>query len=727
VSDSGDPIAVGRRGGPEAALFALATARGVAVTYTDANSRQQEVSENTLVAVLRALGEPIERAADAPELIRLLEAEAAARPWPPAAVAWDGELRLPAPGAAPAGARRPDSFELQLEDGSVAGELVAEGPGGSLFSPQPLPFGLHHLRHRAESPSEAVLVISAPSRGRPAGSRSWGVFAPTYALSDGRGSDAGDLTCLEQLGRLAGGLGASYLATLPLLADYSRIEAPGAVTSPYAPLSRLWWNEGYLDVRRLPELAEEFSPKGAAPQFRPGPMSRQADVAAAAASIRPLLGVGAERVIAGGGARLAEFRQFQASRPDVLRYGIYRAAAEAAGPDRSAWPDSWVAGEVLAGRDVPHLAVLAHVYAQWATDHQLGEVSAATAGAGCRLMLDLPIGCRADGYDPWAFPESFAAGATVGAPPDMFFSTGQDWGFLPLHPEGARRAGYPVVAGAFAHLLRHSGAVRIDHVLGFQRLWWIPAGAPAAEGAYVSYELDELLALALLEAWRADAALVGEDLGTVDPGLEEALERHGIAGMHVAVFDLDTEPGQRLAPRPGSVSFVDTHDTATFAGWFDGTDIDERERLGLVTADEAAAERTRRHEARKLLLERLVTSGSLSKTATDDAAEVHAAVLEELGSSAAAIVVATLEDLWAEKDPQNIPGTTVEHENFARRLPYSIDEIAADRRLIEPLVRLDRARRSGRARPGGGDECGGSARGGNNGDASADGLAGKGR
>jgi 4-alpha-glucanotransferase len=696
-------------------LAALAKARGVAVSYTDAHSRRREVSEDSLVAILRALGEPMERAADAPECLRAAEAEEAARPWPPVVVAWDGKLLLEAAGDTGSGVTDPDAFLLELEDGSEASDLLAAAPGGSMSSRHPLPFGLHRLRHRTQPPSEASLVISAPSRARAAESRSWGVFAPTYALSDGRASDSGDLTCLEQLGKAAAGLGASYVATLPLLADYSRTEAPGAVPSPYSPLSRLWWNEGYLDVRRLPELAEEFSPDGSGPQFRSGPVSRRADVAAAAASIRPLLGIGAERVIAGGGARLASFRQFQASRPDVLRYGTYRAAAEAAGPDRSAWPESWVAGDILAGRDVPHLAVLAHVYAQWATDDQLGDVSSATAEAGCRLMLDLPIGCRADGYDPWAFPDSFATEVTVGAPPDMFFSGGQDWGFLPLHPEGARRSGYPVVAGAFGHLLRHCGALRIDHVMGFQRLWWIPAGASPAEGAYVGYKLDELLALALLEAWRADAALVGEDLGTVDPALKQALDHHGIAGMHVAVFDLEAEPGRRLSPRPGSVAFVDTHDTATFAGWFDGTDIDERERLGLVTADEAAAERSQRHEARKMLIERLGASGPLSKAATYGPADVHAVVLEELGTSPAAIVIATLEDLWAEKDPQNIPGTTVEHENFTRRFPFGIEELAADHRVVGPLGRLDRARRGS---PGAGNSSD---------DAGADGLAGKGR
>jgi 4-alpha-glucanotransferase len=690
---------------PGGDLAKLAEACGIAVSYTDAHSRSRQVPEPTLVALLQALGEPIDKPADATGCLRRREEGAAAAPWPPVAVAWDGNLSLraggpPRRGDEAAGSTE-DSFELELEDGGAVGDLLLVRADGSVSSRRPLPFGLHRLRPRFDEPGEPVHVISAPSRARPPEAGAWGVFAPTYALSDGRSSPAGDLTCLEELGREAGRLGASYLATLPLLADYSRIEAPGALTSPYSPLSRLWWNEGYLDPRRLPELAGEFSLEGGGATSHSGQVPHHADVAAAAASVRPLLGIGAERVIEGGGARLASFRQFQADRPDVQRYATYRAAAEAAGPDRSAWPEAWAAGDLLAGRDVPHLAVLAHVYAQWATDEQLGEVAAATAKAGCRLMLDLPIGCRADGYDPWAFPASFAGGATVGAPPDMFFSAGQDWGFLPLHPEGSRLAGYPVVAGAFSHLLSHCGALRIDHAMGLQRLWWIPAGASPAEGAYVSYKSEELLALACLEAWRADAVLVGEDLGTVDPRLQEDLRNHGIAGMHVAVFDLEAEPGTPLRPRAGSVALVDTHDTATFAGWFDGTDIDDRERLELVTSDEAASERNSRLGARKLLLERLVASGSIDPDVADDPAEAHAAVLEELGNSAAGIVIASLEDLWAEHDPQNVPGTTDQHENFTRRFPLVIGDIVADEHIMGPLGRLDRARRAAQGAAGG--------------------------
>ena len=659
----------GRR--PGRPLDRLAAARGVALSHLDAFDKEVRVSDESLIGVLQALGEDLSTPEQAGECLERLEASRAARRRPPVVVAWDGILAC----ELPPGAR------LALEDGAETASLP--GPG------EPLPAGYHHL----VAQDGDTLVISAPRRARPLADRSFGLFAPTYALFDGRDTPAGDLTSLERLGRFAGRLGAAYLATLPLLADFSATETPSASPSPYSPLTRLFWNEAYLDLERLPELAGEVRTAD-----RPGPPPRLADVAEAAAFVRPLLGVAAERLIAGGGPRLARFRAFQAERPGVLGYGTYRAAAEAAGADRAKWPDAWNAGDVLAGRDVPDEAVLAHVYAQWATDEQLGEVAAAVAGAGCRLVLDLPVGSRSDGYDPWAFPSSFAGtgasagrSASVGAPPDLFFSGGQDWGFRPLHPDGEREAGYPVVRAAFAHLLRHCGALRIDHVMGLQRLWWIPEGASPGDGAYVHYEVEELLAIACVEAARRNASLVGEDLGTVDRALREALAGHGVAGMHVAVFDLEARPGEPLAPRAGSVASVDTHDTATFAGWFDGTDVEDRLELGIVDEVGAAGERARRDEARELLVARLLEARAIGAPDAP-ATEVHAALLEELGRSEAALVMVTLEDLWGEHDPQNVPGTTSEHLNFSRRLAVGLGELEGSERLLAPLERLRAAR-----------------------------------
>ncbi len=670
-------------------LERLARARGVSTAYEDAFEQRRQVPVEAVIGVLQALGEELDSPAGAAACLARLEAgRRAAGRHEPVVVAWDGSL--------PEGSPTGDGARLELEDGTDASRLLGTGPGAG--ARHRLPFGTHRL-FPADDPDSPVLVLSAPRSARPLEPSCWGVFAPTYGLFDGRETPAGDLSALERLGLLAGRLGASYVATLPLLADFSATDTPSAARSPYSPLTRMWWNEAYLDLERLPELEGEVRVP-----VREGAPPRLADVAAAGSFVRPLLGVAAERLVAAGGPRLASFRAFQAERPDVLTYATYRAAAEVAGPAVSAWPRSWVAGNILAGRDVPHEAVLAHVYAQWAVDDQLGDVARRIAAAGCRLMADLPVGSRADGYDPWAYPGSFAGSsgsrrrATVGAPPDQFFSGGQNWGFRPLHPDGERASGYPVVRTALAHLLRHCGALRIDHVMGLQRLWWIPEGAPADLGAYVHYRSEELLAIACLEAWRRGASLVGEDLGTVDPALRELLACHGIAGMHVAVLDLEVLPGKPLSPRPGSVAFVDTHDTATFAGWFDGTDIEDRVQLGIIDEEEAETERSRRNGARDWLLGHLTAAGALEDPGAGPD-KVHAALLEELGTSEAAMVVANLEDLWGEHDPQNIPGTTNEHPNFSRRLSVSLAQLESSMACLEPLRRLDGARRRRARRP----------------------------
>jgi len=668
---------------PDEPLATLAARRGVAVSYEDASHRLRTVSPETLVAVLAALGEPIERPADAADC--LARPAAAAEAVGPVVVAWDGQLPAAAVERLAEVARaRSDRLRLELEDGSETLEVPSARAAGTPVR-QALPFGAHTLR----AGEAATLVISAPSRPRALAPRAWGLFAPTYALWDERRRPTGDLRCLARLGGFAASLGASYLATLPLLADYSSLDDPGAVVSPYSPLSRMWWNEAYLDLARLAGSAAEAGET--VPSAPPGGL---ADIAASAAAVDEALARLLATAHPGEGGRSSDYGRFRRERPDVVRYAAFRAAARARGTDRSTWPARWLAGDIRSGRDVSPAEVELHMCAQWLTDDQLADVAASTAAAGCRLLLDLPVGCRPDGYDTWAFPSSFAGGAapgpgaTVGAPPDGFFAGGQDWGFRPLHPEGERRAGYPVVRGALRHLLRHAGALRIDHILSFQRLWWIPPGADASEGTYVSYPAEEMVALACLEAWRRDASLIGEDLGTVDPAVRLLMSAHGIAGMRVAVFELEADPAAPLLPNPGSCALVDTHDTATFAGFLDGTDIEQRLSAGLLDAASARRERRRRRKLRRALVDRL---GGVA----DDPRALHAAVLAELGSSEAGVVIATLEDLWAEHDPQNIPGGGGAHADFARRTAEPLEVIERDAEVIGPLRRLDQARHAG--------------------------------
>ncbi|MGH9298878.1 MAG: 4-alpha-glucanotransferase [Acidimicrobiales bacterium] len=648
-------------------------------SFTDAFGQRKRVNPATLLAVLQSLGVPIESEREAGEVLeRDLTGSGEV------VVAWDGRLVSALGPRSPLAAKGAvDELALTLEDGGDASELVelrhvANGP--AVVSRGPLPFGVHRLElssSLAPVALVAVTVISAPRRAPPLVSGAYGLFAPTYALVDERGLERGDLSSLRRLCAFAGPLGASYVATLPLLAAGSREGSATLAPSPYSPLSRLWWDESYLDWSRVAELSD----------LPGGPLCERAS-----------LRTGSHRLDEKGGARLAQFERFVAEHPSVLEYASFRAAIEVAGREVARWPAPWQRATIgAAGLDAR--SIRAYAYAQFAMDEQLAELANLAAAAGTGLILDLPVGCSADGYDPWANPHSFAKGMHVGAPPDMFFAGGQDWGFPPLHPVTERASGYPVFRGALSHLSKHARAIRIDHAMGLQRLWWIPEGAGPSEGAYVSYEKEEQIALCCLEAWRSGTALIGEDLGTVEAPLRELLSDHCVAGMHVAVFDLQsrTEPVP-LSPAAGSVAMVDTHDTATFAGWFLGLDIDERERLGLTSASDATSERRDRRSFRHKLVERLVASGQLEEMLSSDPVAVHAGLLDELAGSRAGLILVNLEDLWGETDPVNIPGTTAtEHANFSRLLARSLPEIETDPAIAATLERVARRRKEGAA------------------------------
>ncbi len=687
---------------PAVALRQLARLRGVAVSYTDTWGERHVTPAQALVGVLAALGEPINRVQEAPGLLESKTAGMAANvpPIPPVLVAWGG--RLP-PLALVASGRRAPSATLTREDGDVQRLHVVQGARDAgegagthvLHEPDPLPLGLHSLHlEGAAGPRRSLTVISPPHRlAPPEPPHSWGVFAPTYALHDRRGAGSGDLTALGKLCELVAGAGGRHVLTLPILAE---APLPAGTTgpergplpppAPYSPLSRMWWSDRYLDLERLPELEGLLDPldRGHAtdPAYR-----------------RALLETAALRLQASNTSRRAAFRAFLRGNGELARFARFVALLEEVGPDRSRWRTSWRDGRIAAS-DVRADSVAAIAFAQWATDCQIAELASAARSGSARLMLDLPIGCQHDGYDAWAFAASYARGADIGAPPDTFFQDGQNWGLPPLHPDGEREAAYPVLRRALAHNLRHVSALRIDHVMGVRRLWWIPSGSPAAEGAYVHYPADEILGLAVLEAWRRGAMLVGEDLGTVEPRLRSALRTRGIAGMDVALFSLDAAPDEPVPVRGGSMALVDTHDTPTFAGWFDGTDLDDRERLGLQSAAEARRDRSRRRRARAALVSRLVAAHRLRRADRQRSLAVLAALLEELGESDAAVVVATLEDLWGEHDPQNIPGTSAQHANFRRPMSRSIEQISDDADLAAVLARLNKARGSTAPRNG---------------------------
>ena len=309
-----------------------------------------------------------------------------------------------------------------------------------------------------------------------------------------------------------------------------------------------------------------------------------------------------------------------------------------------------------------------------------------------RLYLDLPVGTSGDGYDTWSDHDLYAWGCGVGAPPDDFFGAGQNWGFPPVNPIVARAQGHRQLAASLRHHLSAAGVLRLDHVMGFHRLYWVPDGMPASEGVYVRYPADEMFAVLAVEASRRGARIVGEDLGTVPDEVRDALDRYGILGMYVSQFQLPEAPGRPLPlPSRHQVASIDTHDTPTFAAWWRADDIALRRRLGLHGEDEAVDEHPpprhgaggpgagapRRGCARRARPTRSACSGRWSRSS---ARATRPACWSRSTTSCTRPI------------PQNVPGTGSDRPNWVRMLPCTLPELFSEPSIDALLRRLQGSR-----------------------------------
>jgi 4-alpha-glucanotransferase len=326
-------------------------------------------------------------------------------------------------------------------------------------------------------------------------------------------------------------------------------------------------------------------------------------------------------------------------------------------------------------------------------DRQLGELAGNAAG----LYLDLPVGVGRDSYDVFRYVDLFAPGASTGAPPDPLFVGGQDWGLPPFHPERVRADGWRHVADVIRHHMKHAAMLRIDHVMGVHRLYWVPVGFPATDGVYVAYAADELWAILSLESHRNRCAVAGEDLGTVPAEVPIAMRRHGASGLFVRQFAMPPSAHDVPAPRSDAIACVNTHDTPTFAGWWHGDDITTMHELGLVGAAEAERDRAHRAHLRRACLDALAAAGLLEGGKDPDApgtlAVVVAALYRELAAGPAHDVLVTVEDLWLERQPQNVPGTSTERPNWHRPWSRTVEAALAEPGVAAVLDAVAAARR----------------------------------
>jgi 4-alpha-glucanotransferase len=629
------------------ALRSLAKAMGVHTRYKDGLGKRVTVAPETLVRVCAALGAPVARPGDAAKALRAQRATRNPGLLPPVLIAWDGVL--PPVAISDSG---PVHAELQLADGDVAPLPVA---GAELRATRPLPFGYHRLTVETSGKSETCTVIAAPAQAwhRPGSHRSWGVGAQLAALRSARSRSLGDLRDLETLCRWVGDRGGDLVMLLPLVPTFNT-ESPEP--SPYSSVSRLFWSELILDLG-------DAAPPVASPNTL--------DVTRAHAEVWAAL--------AGQPAPDPSLLD-----DELVRYARFRGAQARLGRNWRDWPARARAG-TLEPEHVDAEVERFHLVAQTLVRRQLHDLRERLDRDGMRLGLDLAVGGHPDGYDPWSRQTLFGDGMSVGAPPDRGFPSGQDWGFSPVLPAASRREGHQYVGASIALQSALSGVLRVDHMMAWTRLYWIPHGFGLHEGTYVSYPAEELFAVLTLESHRNRCEVVGENLGTVPPEINEALPRHRIWGMYVAQFQAADDP-HVAPPTATDMALLNTHDTPTFAGWLTGTDIAERVGYGLLAEQAAPGVRRARLRAAKRLAKLLDRS-------VKQPYALLAELLEWLGRSDSPLVVPWLEDFWLEDIGVNLPGTrSSERANWQRPMRLLLDEIFTDPEVDGLARRLERAR-----------------------------------
>lgn len=660
-----------------ATLQALAEEFGVLPEWHDLSGTRHVAGPDTQRALLTAMGLSVASEAEAAETLASHRHETAARRLPREVVTAAGqELRLPLP-PGHGGAL----WRLELEDGSLhEGRADAE----IVVTPPP---GLHHLF----AGDERCLVIAAPPRaptvpellGRP---RAWGVTAALYGLRSERNLGVGDYADLATAAEQVGRLGADFLGVNPL---HARGAACRGI-SPYTPSCRTAFEPHHIAVDRVLgfaacEVAQALLRDNAArlATARSGALADYATATAIGEDVLRALFADFER---SAGPATDSFARWRAGQGQAIEwFAHFEAISLRHGPDWRRWPEPlrrFGSSAVLAFGAANNREVRYHAWLQWLADRQLAAAQQSARGAGMALglYLDVAVGVHPGGADTWSAPACFAEDAALGAPPDTFNPAGQNWALAPFSPAGLRRAGYRPFVDMLRTAMRHAGMIRIDHILGVRRSFWVPDdGAP---GGYVANPEDALLALIRLEAWRAGCIVVGEDLGSVPPGLRDCLADSGLYGC--AVMQFETEHHRFRRPRDYrtmTLASFGTHDTATLRGWWSGWDIDQQHEIGGGSEQgRAAAQETRAVERRALA--GLLKDEDLAPPGLDPAAPpreaddaIAASVHHLLATAGSALVAVQLDDALGAEAQQNLPGTVDEHPNWRRRYPVAVESL----------------------------------------------------
>jgi len=695
---------------PSDDLLELAAAHGVATQYWDWQQRHVVVPAATVIAVLAGLGID----AGTPTAVRSALAETRAHTWrrmlPPTVVTRRGmPTRIPVhviDGTQP-------RVWVELEDGGVRHDLPQldvyvpprrvgrELIGRATFEiPGDLPLGWHRLLAAVgDEAASSVLVVTPAYVGLPPAlreRRSWGFMTQLYSVRSRRSWGLGDLDDLAELAAWSGHeLGAGFVLVNPL---HAAAPVRPMEPSPYLPATRRFVNPIYARVEAVPEYAYLSGPERAgveslaAKAHRANATADQLDRDAVWAAKAEALAL-VHQVPRSPGRAAAYAGYLRREGSGLVDFATWCALAEVHGLPWQSWPEPLRdphSPEVDKARAELADRVDFYSWLQWVLDDQLDAAQRAALGAGMTLGIvhDLAVGVHAQGADAWAQQDAFALGMTVGAPADAFNQQGQDWSQPPWRPDRLAELGYAPYRDMLRTILRHAGGIRVDHVIGLFRLWWVPAGMTPDQGTYVRYDHEALVGILALEAWRAGAVVVGEDLGTVDPWMRDYLGERGLLGTSILWFERDWSTGQPLAPeqwRELCLGTVTTHDLPPTAGYLTGEHIRIRASLGLLTRS-VEEERAVDAAEQEAVLAALRSLGLLPAGAGER--QIVEALHSYLQRTPCRLLGVALTDAVGERRAMNQPGTSAQYPNW--RLPLT--DGRGHPVLLEDLVHSERAR-----------------------------------
>lgn len=690
----------------------LAANCGIEEAFVDALGKSHRTSAKTKQALLRAMGMPIDEV-KAGAMLAQLAREEWLRPLPPVCVLYNRpgetlqvEVNLPK-----------DSNELKWRLGLEFGEeLSGQEQVGALplirrhtcdgevierrrlILPDTIPWGYHRLELVAPQ-AQTLLIITPGQCWLPdvmtQGQRLWGLAAQLYLLRSASNWGIGDFTDLCRLVELSAGQGINVVGLNPLHAMF--MDDPEHA-SPYSPASRLLLNVLYIDVNAVmetipcPEAQTLFSTTSFQGRLEATRQAGQVDYTAVAELKMQVLRVLFAAWRNGSGAgRQHEFERFRDSQGQTLeRTCIFQALRQhfAKQDQHSAdwhnWPAEYRDPDSAAVAEFARVhrdQVDFWVWLQWLADEQLAQAAQAAQGMAIGLYRDLAVGADRSGAETWHDQQAIVDGAQVGAPPDIYNPAGQDWGLPPFHPRMLRQEAYRSFIELVRANMRHAGGLRIDHVMSLQHLYWVPQGHSPQDGAYVSYPMEDMIGILALESQRQQCLVVGEDLGTVPAGFRERMAQANILSYRVLFFEQDGDTGAYIPPQDYPVlalAVAGSHDLPTLRGWWEGSDIELKERLHLYPkADEAARQLAQRKQDRTALLallreQELLNAEDAEVTVEDVVRAVHGI----LARSAALMAIAQLDDITGEAEQVNVPSTSHDkHPNWRRRLSIALEDL----------------------------------------------------